>query len=135
MASAVRAMTPDPVAKRTGWTTVAVTRGLIGLGAGLIGLFRPEWAAIALGAALVAVSLLELAVRVTTGDPSADSRRRQRRLLRVGAGVLAGLALMGSMMGGAETEMRVLAFALGILGLVDAWGAWHATTPGFAACG
>ena len=26
--------------------------------------------------------------------------------------------------------MRVLAVALGILGVVDAWGAWHATVPG-----
>ena len=123
-------MTPDRPVRRTGWTSVAVARGLIGLIAGLIALFRPDEAAIVLGAALVVVSVLELAIRVSTGDPVADVLRRRRRRVRVGAGVLAGVALMASTIGGAAAEMRVVAVVLGLLALVDAWGAWHSTLPG-----
>ncbi len=123
-------MTPDRPVERTGWTNVAVARGLIGLVAGLVALFRPDEAAIVLGASLVLVSVLELSIRVTTGDPTGDALRRRRRLLRVGAGVLAGIALVASTVGGAVTEIRVLAIVFGILALVDAWGAMHSRLPG-----
>jgi len=116
--------------KRNAWTGVAFTRGLIGLGAGLIALFRPAEAAVVLGGALVVVSLLELTIRVSTGDPAADALRRRRRLLRIGAGVLAGLALIASTIGGAVAETRVVAIVLGVLALVDAWGVWHSRLPG-----
>ena len=123
-------MTPDPRVTRSGWASVAVARGLIGLIAGLIALFRPDEAAAVLGAALVVVSLLELTIRVSTGDPAADALRRRRRLLRVGAGVLGGLALIASTIGGAAAEMRVVAVILGVLAIVDAWGAMHTRLPG-----
>jgi uncharacterized hydrophobic protein (TIGR00271 family) len=123
-------MTTEVGPRRTGWATVALLRGAIGVVAGTIALFRPDEAAAVLGAALVAVSLLELAVRVTTGDPAADARRRRRRMLRVGAGVLAGVALLASSIGGAVGETRAVAMALLILAAADAWGAWHATVPG-----
>jgi hypothetical protein len=70
------AMTAEVEPTRTGWARVAVLRGLIGLVAGIIALFRPDEAAIVLGAALLVVSLLELTVQVNTGDPEADGRRR-----------------------------------------------------------
>ena len=123
-------MTTEVGPERTGWTLVALVRGAIGVVAGTIALFRPDEAAVILGAALVAVSILELAVRVTTGDPQADARRRRRRFLRVGAGVLAGVALIASSLGGAVGETRVVAIALLVLAAADAWGAWHATVPG-----
>jgi uncharacterized hydrophobic protein (TIGR00271 family) len=122
-------MAPDDRATRTGWTRAAVARGLIGLVSGLIALFRPDDAAVVLGAALVAVSLLELTVRVSTADPVADTLRRRRRLIRVAAGVLAGVGLIGSAVGGAELEMRVLAVTLAVVAVVDMWGAWHAPRP------
>lgn len=115
---------------RTGWTTVALLRGAIGLVAGTVALFRPDVAAVVLGAALVVVSLLELAVRVSTGDDVADARRRRRRLLRVGAGVLAGVALIASSIGGSVAEIRLVAIALLVLAAADVWGASQATIPG-----
>ena len=123
-------MTTETGPLRTGWTAVALLRGGIGLVAGTVALFRPDEAAVVLGAALLAVSLLELAVRVTTGDPEADARRRQRRLLRVAAGVFAGVALIASSTGGAVAETRVVAAALLVLAAADVWGAWHTTVPG-----
>jgi uncharacterized hydrophobic protein (TIGR00271 family) len=123
-------MEPDRQVTRTGWTAVAVVRGLIALVAGLVALFRPDGAAIVLGAALVAVSGLEMTIRVSTGDPSTDAVRRRRRLLRVGAGVIAGVALMASAIGGAVIETRAVAVVFGILAAVDARGAWHASLPG-----
>jgi len=123
-------VTPDPPLTRTGWTWVAVARGFIGLIGGLIALFRPDQAAVVLGAALIAVSLLEVAVRVTTGDAASDARRRRRRMIRIGAGILAGIALITSSAGGGDAEMRVLAVALGIVSVVDVRGARHATLPG-----
>ena len=123
-------MTTEAGPTRTGWTTVALLRGAIGVVAGTIALFRPDEAAVVLGAALVAVSLLELAVRVTTGDPEADARRRRRRLLRIAAGVVAGVALFASSIGGSVTETRVVAIALMIFATADVWGAWHTTIPG-----
>ena len=123
-------MTPELGPTRSGWTSVALVRGAIGLVAGTIALFRPDEAAVVLGAALLMVSLLELAIHVSTGDPAADALRRRRRLLRVVAGVLAGVALIASSVGGAVTETRVVAVALVMLAIVDVWGGWHATIPG-----
>jgi uncharacterized hydrophobic protein (TIGR00271 family) len=122
-------MTAEP-RTRPGWARVAILRGGIGLVAGLIALFRPDDAALVLGAALVAVSLLELTIGVSTGDPEADVRRRGRRLLRVGAGIVAGLALIASAQGGAVTEIRIVAIALAVVAIADVWGARHATAPG-----
>ena len=123
-------MTTEIGPTRSGWTRVALLRGLIGLVAGVVALFRPAEAAIVLGGALLLVSLLELTVRVSTGDPLDDARRRSRRRLRVAAGVLAGVALIGSTIGGAVLETRVLATALAVLAAADLWGALHATLPG-----
>jgi uncharacterized hydrophobic protein (TIGR00271 family) len=123
-------MTAEDEPTRTGWTTVALLRGAIGLVAGTIALFRPDEAAVVLGAALFAVSVLELGVHVSTGDPVADAYRRRRRRLRVAAGVLAGVVLIASSIGGGIVELRVVAIALGILAATDVWGAGHATVPG-----
>ncbi len=115
---------------RPGWARVAILRGGIGLVAGLIALFRPDDAAVVLGAALVGVSLLELTISVSTGDREADARRRSRRLLRIGAGVVAGVGLIASAQGGVVTEMRIVAIALVVVAVADVWGAGHATLPG-----
>ena len=123
-------MTADGRATRTGWERVAVLRGAVGLIAGLVALFRPDDAAVVLGAALLVVSLLESTIRVSTGDPEADARRRRRRALRIVVGVIAGIALIASAGGGAVTETRVVAVALVGLAAADLWGASHATVPG-----
>ena len=123
-------MTTDPTPTRSGWARVALLRGVIGVVAGTIALIRPDDAAVVLGIALVAVSLLELTIRVSTGEPVADANRRRRRLLRIGTGVVAGIAIVASAQGGAATETRIVAIALAIIALADLWGVRHATTPG-----
>ena len=122
-------MTAEARPTRSAAAWVTVLRGLIGLVAGTIALFRPDDAAVVLGVALVVVSLLELLNRASTGDREADPGKR-RRLIRVAVGVVAGVALIASAQGGAVTETRVVAVALVALALVDLWGAWHATTRG-----
>jgi uncharacterized hydrophobic protein (TIGR00271 family) len=118
---------PDP-AEAPSWSRVAVVRGIILLVTGTIALFRPANAGLVLGFALVAVSLLELTLPAS-GGPTAVARRRQR-MLRIGAGVLAGAGLMASSAGGVTTEARVIAVALAVVGGLDLYGAWHATLPG-----
>jgi len=121
----------DPASARpAAWARVALVRGVVLIATGLIALFRPDEAGVVLGIALLLVSVLELAMPDATGDPGAVSRRHRRRALQVLAGSVAGVALISSSIGGEGLEAQVVAVMLGILGVVDLWGARHADRPG-----
>jgi uncharacterized hydrophobic protein (TIGR00271 family) len=121
----------DPDAARSsGWTRVALVRGVVLIGTGLVAVFRPDEAGVVLGAALVALSILELAMPAAAGDPTEAARRRRRRYLQVLAGTVAGVALIASSIGSVGLEAGVLAVMFGLVGAVDLWGARHANRPG-----
>jgi uncharacterized hydrophobic protein (TIGR00271 family) len=108
---------------------VALTRGIIGIAAGTLSLLRPDGATMILGLALVAASLLELAIVTAADEDRPGSTLRGSRRLRVVAGVGAGVALAASSLQSVHLETQIAAVALTVVGLIDAWEAWRASTP------
>ena len=98
--------------------------------AGGIGLLRPEGAALALGVSLLIVSAVEVVTWVRFPGRMSDRSDRGRRMLRIGAGVAAGVALVVSASREVGEELQIVAAALVAFALVDLYGAWRASAPG-----
>ena len=96
---------------------IVLVRGLVMLAAGAVSLLQPRLAEASIGIGLVVISLLELVVHrrsVGQGHGLADYRD-----IRVLVGLLAGVALLVSQANPGFVAARILAIAVGVLGLVD----------------
>ena len=113
-----------------GRPTLAILRGLVMLASGAIALLRPDAAAAALGVAIVLVSAIEVLIWVRGDGGHLQRSDRNRRVLRVVAGFIAGFALMASATRDIQGEALILGAALVAFALLDVWGAWRASKPG-----
>jgi uncharacterized hydrophobic protein (TIGR00271 family) len=111
-------------------TVLPLLRGIVMLAAGALAVLRPDLAPLALGVALLVVSGVEVVLWARLRGPLAGRQDRGRRILRVAAGIVAGLALIVTAYRDIGGESQILAAALVAFALVDAYGAWRATVPG-----
>jgi len=110
-------------------TALPFLRGVVMLVAGGVAVLRPDGAALALGVALLIVSGIEVVLWTRLPGPLAARSDRGRRVLRVAAGIVAGLALVVSEWRSVGGEAQIVAFALVAFALVDLYGAWRAASP------
>ena len=116
MATDVRSVSDLRQILRTpGPRRVTLIRGFMELVAGSIALLQPDVSELAIGVALVAISLLELVGRsAAPGAGRIDFRR-----IRVVIGLLAGVALIVSQASNGDLTDRVVLIAVALLGAVD----------------
>ena len=119
-----------PVAARPELTALPSLRGAVMLVAGALAVLRPDLAPLALGVALLIVSGIEVVLWAGRNGQLSARSDRGRRVLRIAAGMVVGLALVVASTRDIGGESQIVAAALVAFALVDVYGAWRATAPG-----
>ncbi len=103
------------ILRTPGTRRIILIRGILEFGAGSLAVIQPDLAEIAIGIALVAISLLELVgVRPAPGAGRIDYRR-----IRGVIGLLGGGALILAQLDVGSATDRVVVIAIALLGVVD----------------